>query len=122
MATTGKQLCWKWGEFLNREIKELIPPIIGLGNDWSFFEYEVQKRFEGFNKEKYSIPVSVVIPVYNRKEKLAKTISALTQQTYPLELIEIIISDDGSSDKPDELIDIFSKYFDIRYIRQDDEG
>ena len=51
----------------------------------------------------------MVIPVYNRKEKLSKTIAGLTQQTYPLELIEIIIADDGSSDNPDELVDLFSK-------------
>jgi len=107
---------------LKQEIKDLIPPIIGLGNDWSLFEYEVEKRFGGFNKYEYSMSVSIVIPVYNRKEKLAKTIAGLTQQTYPLELIEVIIADDGSSDNPDELIDLFSKYFDIKYIRQDDEG
>ena len=107
---------------MSQEIDDLIPPIIGLGNDWTFFEYEVEKRFGGFNKTEYSMPVSVIIPVYNRKEKLAKTIAGLTQQTYPLELIEVIIADDGSSDNPDELIDSFSKYFEIKYIRQDDEG
>ena len=64
----------------------------------------------------------MVIPVYNRKEKLSKTIAGLTQQTYPLELIEIIIADDGSSDNPDELVDLFSKNLDIKYIRQDDDG
>ena len=98
---------------MKQEIKDLIPPIIGLGNDWSLFEYEVEKKFGGFNKDKYSMSVSVVIPVYNRKEKLAKTIAGLTQQTYPLELIEVIIADDGSSDNPDELIELFSKHFEI---------
>ena len=107
---------------MKQEIKDLIPPIIGLGNDWSLFEYEVEKRFGGFKKDEYSMSVSVVIPVYNRKEKLAKTIAGLTQQTYPLELIEVVIADDGSSDNPDELIELFSKHFEIKYIRQDDEG
>ncbi len=51
--------------------------------------------------------MSVVIPVYDSREKLAKTNSALTHQTYPLDLIEIIIADDGSSDHPEELIEIF---------------
>ena len=107
---------------MKSEIRELIPPIFGLGNDWSLFEYEVKKRFESGTPEKYILPVSVVIPVYNRREKLAKTISALTHQTYPLDLIEIIIADDGSSDHPEELIEIFSKYFPLHYIRQDDQG
>ena len=95
---------------------------MGLGNDWTLFEYEVNRRFEGHTAETYSMPVSIVIPVYNRKEKLSKTIAALTHQTYPLDLIEVIIADDGSSDNPEQLIEHFSKYFPLHYIRQEDEG
>ena len=104
------------------EIRELIPPIMGLGNDWTLFEYEVKKRFEGSISESYVMPVSIVIPVYNRKEKLSKTLAALTHQSYPLNLIEVIIADDGSSDNPDDLIEIFSQYFPVHYIRQEDQG
>lgn len=107
---------------MNKEIRDLIPPIVGLGNDWTLFEYEVEKRFERRQPEEYTLPVSVVIPVYNRKEKLAKTIAALTHQTYPHQLIEIVIADDGSSDHPDELLDTFSNHFRMKYIRQDDDG
>ena len=107
---------------MDKEIRNLIPPIAGLGNDWTLFEYEVKKRFEGHQPEAYTLPVSVVIPVYNRKEKLAKTIAALTHQTYPHDLIEIVIADDGSSDHPEVLLDIFSSSFSMRYIRQDDDG
>ena len=42
--------------------------------------------------------------------------------TYPLELIEIIIADDGSDDNPEQLIDEFKDYFEINYVRQRDEG
>jgi chondroitin synthase len=107
---------------MDKEIRNLIPPIAGLGNDWTVFEYEVGKRFEGHQPEAYTLPVSVVIPVYNRKEKLAKTIAALTHQTYPHDLIEIVIADDGSSDHPEELLDTFSNSFSMKYIRQDDDG
>tara|TARA_B100000767_G_C19777579_1_gene543614 strand:- start:5580 stop:8900 length:3321 start_codon:yes stop_codon:yes gene_type:complete len=107
---------------MDKEIRDLIPPIVGLGNDWTVFEYEVEKRFGGHQPEEYTLPVSVVIPVYNRKEKLAKTIAALTHQTYPHQLIEIVIADDGSSDHPDELLDTFSSYFSMKYLRQDDNG
>ena len=64
----------------------------------------------------------VVIPVYNRIDKLSKTMAAITHQTYPHELIEIVIADDGSSDNPDSLIPLFEKYFTINYISQPDEG
>ena len=87
---------------MDKEVKSLIPPILGLGNDWTIFQYMMQARFESPLPEEYNLPVSIIIPVYNRKEKLAKTIAALTHQTYPHELIEIIIADDGSSDNPDE--------------------
>lgn len=43
--------------------------------------------------------VSVVIPVYNQFESLMKVLYGFTQQDYPTELIEIIVIDDGSTDK-----------------------
>ena len=107
---------------MNQEIKALIPPILGLGNDWTIFQKMMQTRFESQVPGQYSLPVSIVIPVYNRKEKLAKTIAALTHQTYPHHLIEIVIADDGSSDNPEELCERFRRYFSIKYISQEDKG
>lgn len=107
---------------MDKEVKSLIPPILGLGNDWTIFQYMMQARFESPIPEEYNLPVSIIIPVYNRKEKLAKTIAALTHQTYPHELIEIIIADDGSSDNPDELCEIFGDRFTMKYIFQEDKG
>ena len=107
---------------MDKEVKSLIPPILGLGNDWTIFQYMMQARFESPLPEEYNLPVSIIIPVYNRKEKLAKTIAALTHQTYPHELIEIIIADDGSSDNPDELCETFGDRFSMKYIFQEDKG
>jgi chondroitin synthase len=70
-----------------------------------------------------STPVSIVIPVYNRREMLGRTLACLTHQTYPLHLIEVVIADDGSSDRPDEVLDSFREHFGgVRYVRQEDEG
>ena len=99
-----------------------IPPLIGCGNDWTLFEYEVSQRFECRNPEAYTRPVSIIIPVYNRLEKLGKTIAALTHSTYPLELIEVIIADDGSADNPEQLVDRFSSFFPVKYVAQSDKG
>ncbi|MFI6501077.1 glycosyltransferase [Nonomuraea typhae] len=41
--------------------------------------------------------VSVVIPAYNDQEGLDRTLTALAKQTYPAELTEIIVADDGST-------------------------
>ena len=43
-----------------------------MGNDWTPFERAVQEMFPKGKSHTYSLPVSVVIPVYNRREKLGK--------------------------------------------------
>lgn len=40
--------------------------------------------------------VSVVIPAYDCQEALDQTLTALAKQTYPAELTEVVIADDGS--------------------------
>ncbi|SEG58521.1 Glycosyl transferase family 2 [Nonomuraea solani] len=40
--------------------------------------------------------VSVVIPAYDCQEALERTVPALARQTYPSELVEVIVADDGS--------------------------
>ena len=44
-----------------------------------------------------SRPVSVIIPYYEAPEALALTLAGLQLQTYPQELFEVIVVDDGSS-------------------------
>lgn len=46
--------------------------------------------------------VSVVIPAYNCQQSLELTLAALAQQTYPADLLEVVVADDGS-DPPIEL-------------------
>ncbi|MFC7589214.1 glycosyltransferase family 2 protein [Nonomuraea antimicrobica] len=41
--------------------------------------------------------VTVVIPAYNRQETLDLTLAALSAQTYPEHLLDVIVVDDGSS-------------------------
>ena len=40
--------------------------------------------------------VTVVVPCYNGQEPLALTFAALANQTYPMDLLEVVIADDGS--------------------------
>jgi chondroitin synthase len=94
-----------------------IKGILGTENDHSF----IQKRLKKFHKT-YSLKASIIIPVYNRKKMLDKTLAALTHQTYPLNLLEVIIADDGSSDNIKELLKKYSNYFDIKMVSQEDKG
>ena len=53
--------------------------------------------------------VSVIIPVLNNLEGLSKTLVALDDQTYPQELYEVIVVDNGSKENWEELISRFQQ-------------
>jgi GT2 family glycosyltransferase len=42
--------------------------------------------------------ISVVLPTFERRESLARTLHALGQQTYPMLDFEVVVVDDGSTD------------------------
>lgn len=62
--------------------------------------------------------VSVIIPAYNAENTLAATLESLENQTYPKENYEIIVVDDGSTDKTAEI----AKSYNVRYIYQKNAG
>lgn len=53
--------------------------------------------------------VSVIIPTYNRSEKLDKTIKSIERQKYPKDKVEIIIINDNSSDNTRDVISKLEK-------------
>jgi len=61
--------------------------------------------------------VSVIIPTYNRAQKLKNAIKTVLNQTYPY--FELIIIDDNSSDETDEVVQSFNDER-IRYIKNDE--
>lgn len=69
-----------------------------------------------------AIRVAVVIPVYNRSELLKKTLSALSAQDYPPDLLTIVVADDGSSDDIRAVLDDWTPAFEKRYVRQEHHG
>jgi len=61
--------------------------------------------------------VSVIIPVYNGERYLAETIESVLNQIY--QQIEVIVVDDGSTDKS---VNIAQSYKEVRYIYQANQG
>ena len=104
------------------KIELQMPPILGLDNDYSYIEEIYNQIWTSSNPPHYDEKVSIVIPVYNRKEILGKTLAGILHQTYPINLIEVIIADDGSKDNPEELVSKFKPYFKIKYVSQEDLG
>ena len=53
--------------------------------------------------------VSIIVPIYNSEQFLKKCIDSLINQTYGE--IEILLIDDGSTDKSSEICDWYSKNY-----------
>lgn len=48
--------------------------------------------------------ISVVLPTFNRRAALTETLRCLERQSFPMNDVEVIIVDDGSSDRTKELL------------------
>lgn len=68
-----------------------------------------------------NIGLSIIIPTFNRSRILDVTLACLcNQQTnYPF---EVIVADDGSKEKIDEIVRKYEQQLDIKYSRQKDYG
>jgi MoaA/NifB/PqqE/SkfB family radical SAM enzyme/glycosyltransferase involved in cell wall biosynthesis len=67
--------------------------------------------------------ISVVVPTYNRREKLARCLDSLFAQDHPRERFEIIVVDDGSGDQTTVLLEGLAKeHPHFRYFSQSHKG
>jgi glycosyltransferase involved in cell wall biosynthesis len=68
--------------------------------------------------------LSVIIPTYNRREILLKTLEAYKRQTASDGIMEVVVVDDGSTDGTGEAVarSALSSPFPIKLLRQDNRG
>lgn len=66
--------------------------------------------------------LSIIVPVYNSEKTIEKCLKTLSKQT--LDEIEIIIINDGSTDKSSSIIEKYAKKFPnkIKYINRENKG
>ena len=65
---------------------------------------------------------SIIIPTYNRPQKLTTCLESLTYIDYPRDRFEVIIVDDGSDQVLDSLIEPYHNLLNITLIRQKNAG
>ena len=68
------------------------------------------------------LAVSVIIPTYNRRDELRRTLETLTAQEFPVKEFEVIVADDGSSDDSAEVAASFDGPLRMKYVFQEDLG
>ncbi|MFA5119263.1 MAG: glycosyltransferase [Candidatus Omnitrophota bacterium] len=67
--------------------------------------------------------ISIVVPTFNRKNKLKACLESIFAQDYPAERFEIIVVDDGSTDGTKEMVEALKPVFPrLRYYYQDNHG
>ncbi len=65
---------------------------------------------------------SVIIPTYNREKLLYETLYSLENQSLSKDKFEVIVCDDGSSDRTREVVELFRNSINVKYFFQEDNG
>ncbi len=68
---------------------------------------------------------SVIVPAYNEEKSIEGTLSSIVNLDYPKEKLEVIVVNDGSTDKTKEIVENFIKAHpenDINLINQQNQG
>ncbi|MBK8988839.1 MAG: glycosyltransferase [Chloroflexi bacterium] len=66
--------------------------------------------------------LSVVLPTYNRLERLKMVLAGLEQQTFPLSEFEVLVVSDGSTDGTEAYLQTYAASFALRGLTQENQG
>ncbi len=64
---------------------------------------------------------SIIIPVFNRSQEIEELLESLTKQEYTKNF-EVIVVDDGSTDKSDLIVSNFQNNLDVKYFYKENSG
>jgi cellulose synthase/poly-beta-1,6-N-acetylglucosamine synthase-like glycosyltransferase len=88
--------------------------LITFKNRDNFFSYPKPKK-------KYSI--TIVVPAYNEEDSIKETIEHIFNTGYPRELLEVIVVNDGSTDKTREVVQkLLKKYSSLKLLDKKNSG
>jgi GT2 family glycosyltransferase len=66
--------------------------------------------------------VSIIIPTHNRSLSLLRLLDALSVQTYPVSLLEILVVADGCTDDTATIVQRYVAPFTVRFLHQPQKG
>lgn len=69
-----------------------------------------------------TISFSIIIPTYNRPQRLEQCLTSMTQLDYPRDQFQVIVVDDGSKTPLDPVIHPFQEHFSLQLIQQSNAG
>ncbi len=88
-----------------------------LPNDYTDIELSVKRQRDAQKKT-----VSLVIPHFNSRLLLERCLFGIVGQSYPLNLIEVVVSDDGSASELCGLQDLFRGSLNLKVLTQERKG
>ena len=86
---------------------------------------EINQELESNPKLKEYPFVSIIVPAYNEEKTITKTLNSIVKLNYPKDKLELIVVNDGSKDKTEEIVKSFikkNKNKDIKLISQNNLG
>ncbi|MFH1212226.1 MAG: glycosyltransferase [Candidatus Woesearchaeota archaeon] len=93
------------------EILILVSAFFGIFSAVVFFLSMLQESFSKKNpKLKRHAKVSIIVPVWNEEARATATIDSLLKIDWPRDKLEIIIVNDGSTDRTAEFLEPYAKY------------
>lgn len=102
-----------------------IAIIPGLAMSYVYGALSFDKR-EIINNDDVDVPISILVAAFNEESTIIKTLKSITNQIYDGE-VEVIICNDGSTDKTAELVSDFIQQtkdseYDLRLINIENNG
>ncbi len=83
----------------------------------SLFYYKDTLYTSPSEKQQEQLPkVSIIVPAHNEEKDIAATIESLKILDYPKELVEIIVVNDGSTDRTCEVVQLYAEKKDVFFI------
>lgn len=82
-----------------------------------------RKKLFSYPESKKDYSVTVLIPAYNEEDNIKETIYHVMELNYPKDKLEVIVINDGSSDKTKEIVKkLLEKYSNLKLLNKENSG